>query len=69
MTVAQWLDIWTAEYLGALKPRTVDNYKWHSGRFCVLFLLSKLVTNHSLCYYINVTLTRFFCKSVKLFFV
>lgn len=27
MTVAQWLDIWTAEYLGAVKPRTVDNYK------------------------------------------
>lgn len=27
MTVAQWLDIWTSEYLGAVKPRTVDNYK------------------------------------------
>ena len=27
MTVAQWLDIWAAEYLGAVKPRTVDNYK------------------------------------------
>ena len=27
MTVAQWLDIWTAEYLGAVKPRTVDHYK------------------------------------------
>lgn len=27
MTVAQWLDIWTAEYLGSVKPRTVDNYK------------------------------------------
>lgn len=27
MTVAQWLDIWTVEYLGAVKPRTVDNYK------------------------------------------
>lgn len=27
MTVAQWLDIWTAEYLGAVKPRTVDSYK------------------------------------------
>ena len=27
MTVSQWLDIWTAEYLGAVKPRTVDNYK------------------------------------------
>ena len=27
MTVAQWLDIWTTEYLGAVKPRTVDNYK------------------------------------------
>ena len=27
MTVGQWLDIWTAEYLGAVKPRTVDNYK------------------------------------------
>lgn len=26
MTVAQWLDIWTAEYLGAVKPRTVDHY-------------------------------------------
>lgn len=27
MTVGQWLDIWTAEYLGAVKPRTVDSYK------------------------------------------
>ncbi len=27
MTVGQWLDIWTAEYLGAVKPRTVDHYK------------------------------------------
>ena len=27
MTVGQWLDIWTAEYLGAVKPRTVDLYK------------------------------------------
>ncbi len=27
MTVAQWLDIWTAEYLGGVKPRTVDSYK------------------------------------------
>ena len=27
MTVAQWLDIWTSEYLGGVKPRTVDSYK------------------------------------------
>ena len=27
MTVGQWLDIWQAEYLGAVKPRTVDSYK------------------------------------------
>lgn len=27
MTVSQWLDIWTTEYLGAVKPRTADNYK------------------------------------------
>lgn len=27
MTVAQWLDIWTEEYLGGVKPRTVDSYK------------------------------------------
>lgn len=27
MTVAQWLDIWTAEYLGAVKPSTVTSYK------------------------------------------
>lgn len=27
MTVGQWLDIWTVEYLGGVKPRTVDNYK------------------------------------------
>lgn len=27
MTVAQWLDIWTAEYLGAVKPATVSSYK------------------------------------------
>lgn len=25
--MAQWLDIWTLEYLGAVKPRTVDHYK------------------------------------------
>ena len=27
MTVGQWLDIWTAEYLGGLKPRSQDGYK------------------------------------------
>lgn len=27
MTVAQWLDIWTAEYLGGVKPATVVSYK------------------------------------------
>ena len=27
MTVGQWLDIWTADYLGGVKPRTSDSYK------------------------------------------
>ena len=27
MTVGQWLDIWTNEYLGAAKPRTANHYK------------------------------------------
>ena len=27
MTVGQWLDIWTAEYLHGVKPRTADNYQ------------------------------------------
>lgn len=27
MTVGEWLNIWTAEYLGGVKPRTVDSYK------------------------------------------
>lgn len=27
MTVGQWMDIWTAEYLGAVKPSTVISYK------------------------------------------
>ena len=27
MTVGQWLDIWTAEYLKNVKPRTVESYK------------------------------------------
>lgn len=27
MTVAQWLDIWTTEYLGGVKPSTVHSYK------------------------------------------
>lgn len=27
MTLAQWLDIWVAEYLGGVKPRTMDNYR------------------------------------------
>lgn len=27
MTFSQWLDIWTDEYLGGVKPRTVDSYK------------------------------------------
>ena len=27
MTVAQWLDIWSAEYLGGVKPRTVESYQ------------------------------------------
>lgn len=26
MTVGQWLDIWTADYLGGVKPRTVESY-------------------------------------------
>ena len=26
MTVGEWLDIWVSEYLGAVKPRTVDSY-------------------------------------------
>ena len=27
LSVGQWLDIWTAEYLGSVKPRTIDSYK------------------------------------------
>jgi integrase len=27
MTVGEWMDIWTAEYLGSVKPRTVCSYK------------------------------------------
>ena len=27
MTVGQWLDIWTAEYLGGVKPSTITSYK------------------------------------------
>jgi len=27
LTVGTWLDIWTAEYLGGVKARTVENYK------------------------------------------
>ena len=27
MTVGQWLDIWTAEYLGDIKPKTVESYQ------------------------------------------
>ena len=27
MTVGQWMDIWAAEYLGAIKPRTVNHYQ------------------------------------------
>lgn len=27
LTVGQWLDIWQREYLGGVKPRTVDSYK------------------------------------------
>lgn len=27
MTVGQWLDIWTEEYLIGVKPRTIDSYK------------------------------------------
>lgn len=26
MTVSQWLDIWVAEYLGGVKPKTVESY-------------------------------------------
>jgi integrase len=29
MTVGQWLDVWSVEYLGALKPRTYDLYLQH----------------------------------------
>jgi len=27
MTVSAWLDVWVAEYLGGVKPRTSENYK------------------------------------------
>lgn len=27
MTVGEWLDIWTAEYLGNVKPRTAESYR------------------------------------------
>lgn len=27
MTVGQWLDIWAAEYLGGVKPKTVESYR------------------------------------------
>ena len=27
ITVGEWLDIWSAEYLGNVKPRTVEKYK------------------------------------------
>ena len=27
MTVGEWLDIWQRDYLGGVKPRTVDTYK------------------------------------------
>lgn len=27
LTVGQWLDTWTAEYLGAVKPMTIVSYK------------------------------------------
>lgn len=26
MTVGQWLDVWAAEYLNGVKPRTVESY-------------------------------------------
>lgn len=26
MTLGQWLDIWTAEYLGDIKPKTAESY-------------------------------------------
>lgn len=29
MTVGDWLDIWTADYLGGVKPFTVASYKGH----------------------------------------
>jgi integrase len=28
LTVGQWLDIWTAEYLGSVKPRTAETYDY-----------------------------------------
>ena len=33
LTVAQWLDMWTGEYLGGLKPLTQDNYKTQCSRY------------------------------------
>jgi integrase len=32
LTVGQWLDMWTADYLGAVKPGTVESYKYHVER-------------------------------------
>ncbi len=30
MTVSAWMDIWQADYLGAVKPSTKDNYATHT---------------------------------------
>lgn len=29
LTVGEWLEIWSKEYLGSVKPRTVESYKGH----------------------------------------
>ena len=38
LTVGEWLDIWTQDYLMSVKPRTVDSYKTtvtpSEARFC-----------------------------------
>lgn len=55
MTVGEWLDVWTADYLGAVKPGTVANYKMHVSHNIKPALgatkLQKLMPHHIQSFY------------------
>ena len=68
MTVGEWLDIWQQDYLGGVKPRTVDSYKT-TVRVHIKPALGKIkletLTAHTVQSFYNGLSERLSPKSVK----